>query len=583
MTSAVVGNGSLLATISARGRVERLWWPHPDRAQHLGELRLGFRAAAADDTRWLDEEPFTWTQEYRGDTGIVRTTARDAELTIQIEDVVLADAPVLCRRVSCEPPGGQLVVQCRPELDERTRALGARVDAPSGALAFYRSPYALALAAAPDVASGCGGLGRVSGRVYSGLDAAATVACAFAASPGAAVELATAALETPFDAHANARSRADAARLARAQPPERGELEPLYRRSLLVFDALADRETGAVIAAPECDADFVHSGGYGFVWPRDLAFLVLAFLAARRDDLAEAALRWLPSAQEGSGLWLQRHWTDATLAPSWCDHQLDETGAVLFAYEAAWRELRNEELDEALWPSGRAAADYLVSALDEDGLPPATADLWEEQEGCHAYTAAALAAGLAAAAALAERHEPAAADGYAAAAERLRDTLDCRFWSDEHGRYLRAVGDATVDVSLLGLAWPFRAVDPASPRMRATADAVARTLGRPNGGVCRYAGDTYAGGNAWVLAALWLGLYRRQLGDAGGHAAALEYAQRVATPLGLLPEQVTDDGAPAWVVPLAWSHAMFVLAARPELSVVAARAARPAARARVPR
>jgi GH15 family glucan-1,4-alpha-glucosidase len=47
---------------------------------------------------------------------------------------------------------------------------------------------------------------------------------------------------------------------------------------------------------------------------------------------------------------------------------------------------------------------------------------------------------------------------------------------------------------------------------------------------------------------------------------ALTYALSAQTTLGLLPEQVTDDGEPAWVVPLAWSHAMLLLAARPELS-----------------
>jgi GH15 family glucan-1,4-alpha-glucosidase len=70
-----------------------------------------------------------------------------------------------------------------------------------------------------------------------------------------------------------------------------------------------------------------------------------------------------------------------------------------------------------------------------------------------------------------------------------------------------------------------------------------------------------------VLGTLWLGLYRRQIGEAAGHARSLVYAREVATPLGLLPEQVTEDGAPAWVVPLAWSHAMLVLAARPELDL----------------
>ncbi len=89
-----------------------------------------------------------------------------------------------------------------------------------------------------------------------------------------------------------------------------------------------------------------------------------------------------------------------------------------------------------------------------------------------------------------------------------------------------------------------------------------------NGGLRRYADDTYAGGNNWVLAALWLGLWHRQVGDDAGLARALEYTVSVQTKLGLLPEQVTATGDPAWVVPLAWSHAMLLLAARPELTLI---------------
>jgi GH15 family glucan-1,4-alpha-glucosidase len=409
--------------------------------------------------------------------------------------------------------------------------------------------------------------------------------CAAGSSQESASACAAAILATGFERHAEARRRHDAARLAEAEPPLQQtvtRLEALYERSLLVFDALADAETGAVIAAPELDPDFVHSGGYGFVWARDLAFLVLAFLAARRNDLVAGALRWLPAAQEPAGLWLQRHWTDGSLAPSWNAHQLDETGTVLFAYEAAWRELGDATVDATLWQSVRIAADFLLRSIEAQGIPCETADLWEERDGCHAYTAAAFVGGLRAAASFARRHEPQRAETYAVAVERLAAALDRCFWSDEHGRYVRTLGDPTVDVSLLGLAWPFAAVDPRGERMRATAAAVERTLGRPLGGIGRYDGDTYVGGNAWVLAALWLGLYRRQIGDAAGHARALEYAQRVATPLELLPEQATDDGQPAWVVPLAWSHAMLVLAARPELELVRAPGAPAQSPVRVP-
>src|SRR5207247_3105074 len=135
--------------------------------------------------------------------------------------------------------------------------------------------------------------------------------------------------------------------------------------------------------------------------------------------------------------------------------------------------------------------------------------------------------------------------------------------------------DPTLDVSLLGLAWPFAPVDPGGERMRATVAALQAELGCPAGSLRRYTGDTYAGGNRWVLAALWLGLWHRQVGDTAGRDRALTYARAAQTPLGLLPEQVTDDGEPAWVVPLAWSHAMLLLASRPELSSLATNGAQP--------
>ena len=579
LPAALIGNGSLLATLSARGELLRLWWPHPDRGQHLGDLRLGVERGG--EIRWLDEEPLEWTQEWVGDSTILRTVGRSTGLTVEIDDLVLPDEPVLVRRISSTATEATLVVRCRPELDEHERAMAAHVDIPSGALAFYRSPVALALATRPDGSQNYGGLGRVHGTLRASLEGPVVLACAFAATRDAAIAVGDRAARTKFERHAEARRRADEARLASVLAANGDDLEPLYRRSLLVFDTLADAETGAVIAAPELDLDFAHSGGYGFVWPRDLGFLVLAFLASGRRDLAERALLWLPTAQEESGVWLQRHWTDGTLAPTWCEHQIDETGTVLFAYEAAWRELGDEALDEALWPSARRAADFLLRALEDQGIPCRTADLWEERDGCHAYTAAAVAAGLDAAASFARRHEPGAEATFADAAARLWRALDRSFWSDEHGRFLRTLDDSTVDVSLLGLAWPFRAVDPSGARMRATAAAVERTLARPGGGLLRYEDDAYVGGNPWVLAALWLGLYRRQVGDADGLRRALDYARRVATPLGLLPEQVTDEGDPAWVVPLAWSHAMFVLCARPELEVVRAPAAAAAPAVRV--
>ena len=542
--AAILGNGSLLATLSARGDVERLFWPSVDRGSHLGSLQFGIS---------LDGDA---EQSYLDDANVLLTRAGGVEVT----DLVHELEPVLLRRVR---GAGRLTVTCRPALDGFKGGLAAMVE--GNRVVFYRRDVALAIGAAGAEAFAAG-----LGAAHGGLSLPhgdAVVALAFGATARDALARLDAALQQDFDTLVSARVRHDAMRLARSQDSVNGAVGRLYRRSLLALELLSDRESGAVIAAPELDPDFVHSGGYGFVWGRDLAFIVLAFLAAGRDDLARSALRWLPTAQEPEGLWLQRHWTDGALAPSWCRHQLDETGAILFAYEAAWEQLRDEELDEELWPSAQRAADFLLGTIEPDGLPLATADLWEERDGRHAFTAAAISAGLGAAAAIARRHEPQRAAAYAEAAEVVRTAIERELWSEPHGRYLRSLDDPTVDVSLLGLAWPFAVVEPGGERMRATVAALEQELGCPAGSLRRYAGDTYAGGNRWVLAALWLGLWYRQVGEGHGLERALTYALGAQTKLGLLPEQVTDDGEPAWVVPLAWSHAMLLLAARPELSL----------------
>jgi len=545
--AAILGNGSLLATLSARGEIERLFWPSVDRGSHLGELRLGLDLGESVE------------QSYLLDANVLLTRGAGVELV----DLVHELEPVLLRRARAAGADRRLVVECRPELDGIKGGLAASVD--GNRVVFYRRNVALALGAVGAEAFATA-MGETEGGFSVPFDGDVVFALAFGASSREAVARLDAALLQDFDALVSARVRHDATRLARAETSQNGDVGALYRRSLLALELLVDRDSGSVIAAPELDPEFTHSGGYGFVWGRDLAFIILAFLAAGRDDLARRALRWLPTAQEPEGLWLQRHWTDGSLAPSWCRHQLDETGAILYSYDAAWEQLRDVDLDAELWPSAQRAADFLLGTIEEDGLPVATADLWEEREGRHAFTAAAIVGGLRAAAAMAGRHEPSLADGYAAAAEVVREAIERELWSDFHGRYLRSLGDPTLDVSLLGLAWPFAAVDPGGERMRATVAALEAELGCPAGSLRRYAGDTYAGGNRWVLAALWLGLWYRQVGERPGLDRALTYALSAQTNLGLLPEQVTDEGEPAWVVPLAWSHAMLLLAARPELT-----------------
>jgi glucoamylase len=616
--TAVLGDGSLLATFSARGELEQLSWPHLDRDPNLGELRLGLRI---DDThRWLDHPALATEQRYDGDADVLVTTVTGDALPgpVTITDVVAADAPVLLRRVAGVT--GHLGVWVRPELRGTDRAGGVYQDPATGTLVFHHRDRVLAVGIDHDVAVATGqrhlghsseeelaeGRLRHRGVSHGHVDGAlltaaptdgATVAIALATEHDEAVARVAAALDHGIDAAVEDRRAVARDLLERVAPPlVDGDAAVLDRRSQLVFSQLLDRATGGVLAAPEQDPLFERSGGYGYVWPRDLAFVLLAHLAAGRAELATSALRWLARTQAADGLWLQRTWTDGTLAPSW-GTQLDETGAVLAAYDQAWRSLGDPALDADLWPSARLGADALVATLDQrTGLPAPSMDLWEERVGVHAFTAATAHAGLLAAAAMADRHDaPELATGWRAAADRVRAGIDAHLWSDEHGRYRRSIDiareddagaptpssyaildhpaapvpsvdpvDDVVDVSLLGLAYPFGVFAADEPRMAATIDAVEQQLRAPDGGVRRYTGDAYEGGNPWVLATLWLGLTRRTPG-AAEPAAGLDYALHARTSTDLLPEQVDEHtGEPAWIVPLTWSHAMYVLACRPD-------------------
>src|SRR2546423_15092385 len=96
---------------------------------------------------------------------------------------------------------------------------------------------------------------------------------------------------------------------------------------------------------------------------------------------------------------------------------------------------------------------------------------------------------------MARRHEPHLSDSYEASAEVVGEAIERELWSNFHGRYLRSLGDPTLDVSLLGLAWPFAAVDPGGGRVRATAPAPEGALGSPAGRPRPSPGGTHGAGH----------------------------------------------------------------------------------------
>lgn len=379
-------------------------------------------------------------------------------------------------------------------------------------------------------------------------------------------------------------------------PAEDKDIKELYERSILMFKLMSDEQTGSIVAAPEFDEGYTSCGGYAYCWGRDAAFITTALDKAGLTQLTSRFYDWALAAQDPDGSWQQRHYHDGSLAPAW-GIQLDEGASIIWGMLSHYKHTQNSEFLNRVWPAVWKGAEYLVAQLEEDtGLPRPSRDLWEERIAAHTYTAAAVYGGLTAAAEFArmQRREDLAAS-WEAEAKRIQSGIGQNCWNESKSSYYRALKlevwphmyeqaigqglpaytqtskkgyvthfvqhDPMVDISLLGIAVPFAAVDPADERMRKTADTIEKYLASPEvGGIRRYEDDNYRGGNPWILTTLWLAHYRIAVGEYDKAKELLHWAVQHRTSMGLLPEQVDKTtGETAWVVPLTWSHAMFVL------------------------
>lgn len=380
-------------------------------------------------------------------------------------------------------------------------------------------------------------------------------------------------------------------------PIDREDITELYERSILMFKLMSDEQTGSIIAAPEFDENFSSCGGYSFCWGRDAAFITTALDKAGLGQLSDHFYDWALTAQSPDGSWQQRHYHDGSLAPSW-GLQIDEGASIIWGMWQHFMENKDNCFAERIWPSVERGAHFLYSFLDsESGLPKPSIDLWEEREASHTYSSAAVYGGLTAAASFAElANRQDLAEQWLTAANQIADKIVSDHWNEEKNSFYRGLNltvdksrfeqetgaghngsiapfvkgyekyilqhDTIVDVSLLGVSVPFGVVSPDHDYMQRTADTIEQLLTVPNvGGIKRYENDHYIGGNPWILTTLWLAHYRLQTGDLEKAKQHIQWAIDHRTETGLLPEQVDKNtGATAWVVPLTWSHAMFVLA-----------------------
>lgn len=353
--------------------------------------------------------------------------------------------------------------------------------------------------------------------------------------------------------------------LLAVDPREHSPASPIVSLSLRVLDALSS-PNGALLASAECDWDMRYSGGYGFVWPRDAAFVGLALHESGYTERATRLALFLSKAL-GNGQDFEQRYTDAAQpAPSWCLRQPDQRPLVCLLWIALLSsgqlsEKTNLELRTKLHTCLTAMAEELVAA-------PAHAlngfDLWEEREGQHffalvcAYGALTRGADQALTDAGQELYTKAAQE---AARLALAHFSPLHPWP-ARTRLNNGQLDFTADASLLACLMPVPEF-PLTGEQRSNLFNGLREALKFGVGYRRYVDDTYRGGGCWPLVGLWFGLSAAEvLAEPEARTfvrSTLRETSAASTPLGYLPEQVDPHSSqPSWVVPLAWSHAFFM-------------------------
>ena len=367
----------------------------------------------------------------------------------------------------------------------------------------------------------------------------------------------------------------------------------VFNRSLLVLRTQIDNR-GAIIAANDSDIVRFGKDTYSYMWGRDGAFVAAALAKVGYSHVCRKFFDFCSRALSEEGYLFQHYNPDGSLASNWhpwlvdgqevLPIQEDSTALVLWALWIHYRISKDIEFIRHLYKKlVQKSADFLVRHRDsETMLPIPSFDLWEERYGVHAFTVAAVIAGLRAAANFARLfQDTSVAETYDTAADQMKEGLTEHLYHAGLKRYARTGHrkgkgyelDEVIDVSLLGLT-TLGVLSPRDPRMNETIKAVRQQLWlkTPVGGCARYQGDLYQRtddspkyipGNPWFISALWLGecFIERAENLQELHEALpyLEWCAKNALPSGVLAEQVHPvNGCPLSVSPLTWSHSALV-------------------------
>lgn len=353
------------------------------------------------------------------------------------------------------------------------------------------------------------------------------------------------------------------------------KIEKIYKRTILLYPLLTNHLTGGISAAVEIDENRTNCGRYSYCWPRDAIFITNALDNLKMEKETERFYKtFCKMTQSKSGMWEQRFYTDGSLAPCW-GYQIDETASVIYGVYNHYENTNNLKFLKDTLKMCENATKYLKKYIQNllDGKEEAykSYDLWEENEGVHTYSLAAIFSSFDRMIKIYEKIKP-EFEGNRLRIEKIekeeailrkylieiKDYILKNLYDNNKKSFIRNC-DGKMDISLLALVTPFNLFAPKEKKILNTIERIELTLRTYTGGYLRYEGDNYVGGNPWVIANLWMAKYYLSAGNKKKARECFEFVVKSATEHGFLPEQVDNNTMQAkWVIGLGWSHAMFI-------------------------
>ncbi|MDW3213847.1 MAG: glycoside hydrolase family 15 protein [Ilumatobacteraceae bacterium] len=380
-----------------------------------------------------------------------------------------------------------------------------------------------------------------------------------------------------------------------AQSTYRGRWREAVERSALVLKLLTSIETGGLIAAGTTSLPEVAGGernwDYRYVWIRDAAFTLYAFLELGYTSEAAAFTEWLTDRLEACadrctatdrpplsplydldgnddlGETNLDHWSGyADSRPvrignaASSQAQLDIYGELIDSVYIA--DKQSDGVSIATWRHVRTLVDWVVDHWDEpdDGM-------WEARSGPRRYTSSLLMCWVAVERAMRmarRRGRPGDLVTWQRARDEMHATLVDRGFSDDLQAFTQTLDGETLDASIL-LMPLVKFIAPTDPMWRTTLDAIGNGLAH-GPLVDRYDPSVTDDGldgdeGSFTICSFW---YVEAMSRSGRVEEARRHFDRLltyATPTGLFSEEIGPNGRLLGNFPQAFTHLALISAA----------------------